>query len=183
MVPNESDKVERYVGGLPDSIQESVMASNPKMLQEAIELARGLMDQKVRAYAAKQADNKRRMDRSLRDNHAQQVPYKWQNVSRAYTTRPSEKNDYAGTLPLYNKGPTAAADQRTLTCFECGNQRYYRSECPRLKNQNYGNQTGNGEARGRVYALGGGESDQDPNNITDDINAYREIFLVLPSKT
>ncbi|GJY46159.1 reverse transcriptase domain-containing protein [Tanacetum coccineum] len=62
IVPDESDKVERYVGGLPDSIQGSVMASKPKMLQEAIELARSLMDQKVRAYASRQANNKRRMD-------------------------------------------------------------------------------------------------------------------------
>ncbi|GJX71983.1 hypothetical protein Tco_0309154 [Tanacetum coccineum] len=53
MVPDESDKVERYVGGLPDSIQWSVMASKPKMLQEAIELARSLMDQKVLVYAAR----------------------------------------------------------------------------------------------------------------------------------
>ncbi|GJU57021.1 reverse transcriptase domain-containing protein [Tanacetum coccineum] len=33
------DKVEKYTGGLPNSIQGSVMASKPKMLQEAIELA------------------------------------------------------------------------------------------------------------------------------------------------
>ncbi|GJR96575.1 reverse transcriptase domain-containing protein [Tanacetum coccineum] len=30
MVPDESDKVERYVGGLPDSIPKSVMVSRPK---------------------------------------------------------------------------------------------------------------------------------------------------------
>ncbi|GJR93086.1 hypothetical protein Tco_0265260 [Tanacetum coccineum] len=47
----------------------TVMASNPKILQEAIELARSLMDQKVRAYAARQADNKRRMENNPRDNH------------------------------------------------------------------------------------------------------------------
>ncbi|GJV54619.1 hypothetical protein Tco_1455624 [Tanacetum coccineum] len=43
MVPDESDKVEKYTGGLPNSIQGGVMASKPKMLQEAIELARSLM--------------------------------------------------------------------------------------------------------------------------------------------
>ncbi|GKA05987.1 reverse transcriptase domain-containing protein [Tanacetum coccineum] len=32
MVPDESDKVERYTGGLPDNIQGSVMASKPKIL-------------------------------------------------------------------------------------------------------------------------------------------------------
>nr|GFB21387.1 hypothetical protein [Tanacetum cinerariifolium] len=45
MVLDESDKVEKYTGGLPDSIQRSVMEFEPKMLQEAIELTRSLMDQ------------------------------------------------------------------------------------------------------------------------------------------
>nr|GEY11031.1 reverse transcriptase domain-containing protein [Tanacetum cinerariifolium] len=38
MFPEESDKIERYVGGLPDVIHESVVASRPKMMQEAIEM-------------------------------------------------------------------------------------------------------------------------------------------------
>ncbi|GKA93974.1 reverse transcriptase domain-containing protein [Tanacetum coccineum] len=38
------------------------------------------------------------------------------------------------------------------------------SDCPVLKNQGT-------EARGMVYALGGGETDQDINNMEDDINA------------
>ncbi|GJZ37748.1 reverse transcriptase domain-containing protein [Tanacetum coccineum] len=32
MVYEESDKVEKYVGGLPDSIQGNVMSAGPKML-------------------------------------------------------------------------------------------------------------------------------------------------------
>ncbi|GJU33984.1 hypothetical protein Tco_1182338 [Tanacetum coccineum] len=40
-------KVEKYTGRLPDSNQESVMASKLKLLQEAIELPRSLMDQKL----------------------------------------------------------------------------------------------------------------------------------------
>ncbi|GKA73436.1 reverse transcriptase domain-containing protein, partial [Tanacetum coccineum] len=103
MVLDVFKKVKRYAGGLPDSIQGSVMASKPKMLQEAIELARSLMDQKVLTYAARQADNKRRMDNNPRDNHAQQPPYKRQNVARAYTVGPGEKREYVGTLPLCNK--------------------------------------------------------------------------------
>nr|GFC89170.1 hypothetical protein [Tanacetum cinerariifolium] len=42
----ESDKVEKYVGGLPDMIHGSVVASKPKMMQEAIEIATELMDKK-----------------------------------------------------------------------------------------------------------------------------------------
>ncbi|GKE62232.1 reverse transcriptase domain-containing protein, partial [Tanacetum coccineum] len=52
------------------------------------------------------------------------------------------------------RNPTAANNQRTLTCFECGNQGHYKSDYPELKNQVRGNQSRNGEAHGRVYALG-----------------------------
>nr|GEV87752.1 hypothetical protein [Tanacetum cinerariifolium] len=34
MFPKESDKIERYIGGLPDMIHESVMASKPKTMQD-----------------------------------------------------------------------------------------------------------------------------------------------------
>ncbi|GKD91739.1 reverse transcriptase domain-containing protein [Tanacetum coccineum] len=78
MFPEESDEVEKYVGGLPDMIQGSVMASKPKTMQEAIELANDLMDQKVCAYAERQAENKRKFDNN---NQAQQKLPKRQNVA------------------------------------------------------------------------------------------------------
>ncbi|GJY33381.1 hypothetical protein Tco_0417850 [Tanacetum coccineum] len=49
--------------------------------------------------------------------------------------------------------------------------RHYKRDCPELKNRNHGNQVGDTEARGLMYALGGGEIDQDPNNMEVDINA------------
>ncbi|GJZ87966.1 putative reverse transcriptase domain-containing protein, partial [Tanacetum coccineum] len=48
------------------------------------------------------------------------------------------------------------------------------------ENQNRGNQAGNGEARGRAYALGGGEANQDPNIITGTFllnNHYASILF------
>ncbi|GJX29979.1 putative reverse transcriptase domain-containing protein [Tanacetum coccineum] len=51
MFPDESDKVEKYVGGLPDMIQRSMMTSKPKEMQDAIEFATELMDQKIRTLA------------------------------------------------------------------------------------------------------------------------------------
>nr|GFC39575.1 hypothetical protein [Tanacetum cinerariifolium] len=48
----------------------NVTLSKLTRLEEAIQIANSLMDQKVRAYAARQADNKRRMDNNPRDNHA-----------------------------------------------------------------------------------------------------------------
>nr|GFC90215.1 putative reverse transcriptase domain-containing protein [Tanacetum cinerariifolium] len=53
----ESDRVERYIGGLPDSIHGSVAASKPKTMQEATEIATGLMDKKIRTYAERSPTN------------------------------------------------------------------------------------------------------------------------------
>ncbi|GJR09563.1 reverse transcriptase domain-containing protein [Tanacetum coccineum] len=118
-------------------------------------------------------------------------------MARSYSVGSSEKKEYVGTLPLCNKckfhhnglctskyanckrvghltqecqSPATTNNQRTLTCYKCGNQGHYRSDCPELKNQNHENQAGGTEVRGMVYALGGGENDQDLDNMEDDIN-------------
>nr|GEZ06287.1 putative reverse transcriptase domain-containing protein [Tanacetum cinerariifolium] len=51
MFPEKIDKVERYVGGLPDMIHGSVMATKPKTMQDAIEFATELMDKKINTWA------------------------------------------------------------------------------------------------------------------------------------
>ncbi|GJW90045.1 hypothetical protein Tco_0167598 [Tanacetum coccineum] len=68
MFPEESDKIERYVGGLPDMIYRSVIASKPKTMQEAIEMTTELMDKKIRTFAERQTETKRKQD----DNQQQQ---------------------------------------------------------------------------------------------------------------
>ncbi|GJT27729.1 hypothetical protein Tco_0908004 [Tanacetum coccineum] len=195
MFPKESDEIEKYVGGLPDVIHGSVMASKPKTMQDAIEFATELMEKKFSNLAERQAKNKRKLDNN---NQAQQQPPKKQGVAIAYTARPGERKEYARTLPLCNKckfhhngqctvkcanckrvghltrdcrSPAATNNQRNPTCYECGNQGHYRSDCPELKNQNHGNQAGGTGARGMVHALGGGETNQDLNDMEDDINA------------
>ncbi|GJR66990.1 hypothetical protein Tco_0013055 [Tanacetum coccineum] len=97
------------------------------------------------------AENKRKLDNN---NQAQQQPPKKQGVAIAYTAGSGERKEYAGTLPLYNK-----------------NQGHYRSDCQELKNQNHGNPARGTRAQGIMHALGGGETDQDLNDIEDDINA------------
>ncbi|GJS66149.1 reverse transcriptase domain-containing protein [Tanacetum coccineum] len=61
--------------------------------------------------------------------------------------------------------------QSVAIAYTVRNQGHYRSECPELKDRNHGNQDEGTKARGMVYALGGGETNQDLNNIEDDINA------------
>ncbi|GJX57661.1 reverse transcriptase domain-containing protein [Tanacetum coccineum] len=150
--PEESDEIEKYVGGLPNMIYESVMASKPKIMQDAIEFATELMDKKIITLVERQAKNKRKLDNN---NQAQQQTPKKQGVAIAYTV---------GSAATTN-------NQRNLTCYECGNQGHCKSDCPELKNQNHGNQAGGTGARGMVHALGRGETNQDLNNIENDINA------------
>ncbi|GKF43969.1 hypothetical protein Tco_0130521, partial [Tanacetum coccineum] len=101
MFPKESDKIERYVGGFPDMIHESIVTSKPKTMQEAIEIATELMDKKIRTFAERQTENKRKQD----DNHQQpqQQQNKRQNTGRAYTAGSDEKKPYEGSKPLCAK--------------------------------------------------------------------------------
>nr|GEY98959.1 reverse transcriptase domain-containing protein [Tanacetum cinerariifolium] len=170
MVPEEEDQIERYVG------------------------ANSLMDQKLKGYAVKNVENKRRLE----------------NVARACTAGNNERKPYNGLLPLCNKcklhhegtctvrcgkcnkvghltqdckviNSTTSTqrgqvvNQRVVTCYECGRQGHYRSDCPKLKDQNRGNKARNkngvGKARGKTYVLGGG--DANPNS-----NVVRGTFLL-----
>ncbi|GKA99386.1 hypothetical protein Tco_0827323 [Tanacetum coccineum] len=51
MFLEESDKIKKYVGSLPDMIYESVVASKPKTMQEATEMAIEVMDKRIRSFA------------------------------------------------------------------------------------------------------------------------------------
>ncbi|GKC31751.1 reverse transcriptase domain-containing protein, partial [Tanacetum coccineum] len=184
-------------GGLPDNIQGNVIAAEPTKLQDAVRIANNLMDQKLKGYAMKNAENKRILE----------------NVARAYATGNNKRRPYNGPLALCNKcklhheGPCIVrcgkcnkvrhltqdckvtnsatstqrgqiVNQRVLTCFECGRQGHYRSDCLKLKDQNRGNKTRNkngvGEVRGKAYVLGGG--DANPNsNVVKDVSYAAEL--------
>nr|GFD48807.1 hypothetical protein [Tanacetum cinerariifolium] len=48
---------------------------------------------------------------------------------------------------------------------------HYRRDCPKRKNQNHENQIKSTQAHGMVHAFGAGETEQDLNNIEDEIKA------------
>ncbi|GJU18437.1 putative reverse transcriptase domain-containing protein [Tanacetum coccineum] len=82
-VANDTEKVDKYTSGLPDNIYGNVKSSRPKTLDETIKLANDLIDQKLRTYAERHSDNKRKADDSSRNNHGhQQQPFKRQNVAK-----------------------------------------------------------------------------------------------------
>ncbi|GJR79400.1 putative reverse transcriptase domain-containing protein [Tanacetum coccineum] len=106
MFPEETDKIERYVGGMPDSIYSSVVASKPKTMQEAIEMATDLMDRRINTLAERQTENKRKFEDAPRNNQTQQ-PNKRQNTGRAYAAGNGDGRPTVGAGPRLQTTTTA----------------------------------------------------------------------------
>nr|GEX99549.1 hypothetical protein [Tanacetum cinerariifolium] len=118
-ITNESEKIDKYISGLPDSIYGNVKSSIPRTLDETIELINDLMDQKLRIYA-KRADNKRKTDDTSRNNHGhQQQPFKKQNVAKVYNIGTGERKPYEGSLPKCTKFQRHHNGSCTQKCHKC----------------------------------------------------------------
>ncbi|GJT26765.1 putative reverse transcriptase domain-containing protein [Tanacetum coccineum] len=151
MFPEESDKIEKY---------------------DTIEFATELMDKKIRTFAKRQSENKRKQD----DNQQQQHN-KRQNTRRVYAAGYGEKKPYGGSKPLCSKCNYHHDGQCAPKCHKCNRvghlARDYRStghfkrDCPKLKNNNRGNQGRNGNAPAKVYAVGRAGTNPNLNIVTD----------------
>ncbi|GKG07516.1 hypothetical protein Tco_0330485, partial [Tanacetum coccineum] len=97
MFPKVVDRIEKYIGGLPDMILGSVKASMPKTMQEAIEFTTELMDEKTHADAESQAEKKRKYYDLSKNNQNQQQQNNRQNKGHAYTAGNSDRKPYAGS--------------------------------------------------------------------------------------
>nr|GEX58569.1 reverse transcriptase domain-containing protein [Tanacetum cinerariifolium] len=80
--------------------------------------------------------------------------------------------NYRTPVPATTQRPLVANQKPAVTCFGCGAQGRFKSKCPRLKNQNRGNQKGKkGKAR------------EESNVVIKNANAQGEIFHALHSET
>nr|GEV86120.1 reverse transcriptase domain-containing protein [Tanacetum cinerariifolium] len=142
MFPEESNEIERYVGGLPKMIRGNVTSYETKSMQKAIESANEQMDQKLIRIADRQAENKRKFENTSRNQQNQQPFKRNNNVVQAYAAGSGEK-PYRGIKPLSratninnnnnnnNNQRATVAYQGVPTCFECGAQGHYKKNCPR----------------------------------------------------
>ncbi|GJW20423.1 putative reverse transcriptase domain-containing protein [Tanacetum coccineum] len=144
-VANETEKVDKYISGLPDNIYGNVKSARPKTLDETIELANDLMDQKLHTYAEK-SDNKRKADDSSGNNHGHhQQPFKKQNVAKVYNMGTSEKKPYRGNLPKCTKCHFHHNGSCIQKCHKCNKVGHFARDCRSTGNTNVANtQKGNG---------------------------------------
>ncbi|GKC81503.1 reverse transcriptase domain-containing protein [Tanacetum coccineum] len=136
------------------------------------------VNKKISTISECQAENKRKLSNTSKNNQNQQQPKKRQNTGKDYTAGHGEKKYYGG--PRAIGGPTndnttnnqrGTGTSQKVNCYECGNQGHYKRDCPERKNQSHKNQIGGTRAHGVVHTLRGEETDQDPNNIKDEIKA------------
>ncbi|GJZ42470.1 putative reverse transcriptase domain-containing protein [Tanacetum coccineum] len=152
MFPEESDVVEKYVGGFPGMIHGSVKASKPKTMQEAIEFATKLMDKKILTITERQAENKRK-------------------------NRTKESNLCApnATITMMGRVLPSALTAKGLVIWPG----HFRSDCPKLKNRNQGNQVGNGNVVARAYVMGTAGTNPNSNVITGTFLLNNRYALIL----
>ncbi|GKD88412.1 reverse transcriptase domain-containing protein [Tanacetum coccineum] len=166
MVPEEEDRVEKFIGGLPDNIQGNVIAAEPTRLQDDVRIANHLMDKKLKGYAVRNTENKRRLDNNYRDNRGCRLHYEGQCTMKGNNCKKvgHMTRDCKAVIAITTQG-TTWPNQRVITCFECGAQGHYRKYCPKVKNQNRGNKARVPDARGKAYVLGGGDANPGSNTV------------------
>nr|GEY39673.1 putative reverse transcriptase domain-containing protein [Tanacetum cinerariifolium] len=180
MVPDEEDKVERFIRGLPDNIQGNVIAANPARLQDDICIANQLMDKKLQGYVARSTKNKRRMESNPRDYQENVKEENLHGMNKDFETRPDgilciEKQSW---VPHFG-------GLRDLIMHESHKSK---KDCPKLRNQNRGNQTrnktgnktGGNEVTARAYAIGGGGTNPNSNVVTGTFllnNCYASMLF------
>nr|GEV32220.1 hypothetical protein [Tanacetum cinerariifolium] len=172
MFPEEAEKVERYIGGLSDMIHDSVKASKPQSMQEAIEFATEMMDKKMLTHYG----GIKPLCPKCNYHHDGPCTQKCTNCRKTghwthdCKSRPTANN---------NNQRAQGANARGITCFECGVQGHYKSECPMLKNGNQENRAENGNDVARAYALGTAGTNPNSNVVTGTFLLNNSYALVL----
>ncbi|GJX96647.1 putative reverse transcriptase domain-containing protein [Tanacetum coccineum] len=179
-VANETEKVDKYISGLPDNIYGNVKSARPKTLDEAIELANDLMDQKLRTYAESLTTKGRLMIHPKTTMVTNNNPSRgrmsprstiWGLVRRirhfASDCRSSGNTNGANTQKGNRENPKGNG------LFECGAPGHFKRDCPKLKNKD----GENGNAQGWVYAVGNAEKKGNASGNPDS-NFVTGMFLL-----
>nr|GEV04909.1 hypothetical protein [Tanacetum cinerariifolium] len=180
MFLEESDKIERYIGGLPDMNQGSVMASNPKTMQDNQQ--QNKKQNTGRAYTARSSEKKPyRGSKSLCSkcnyHHDGQCALKCDKCNRVGHLACDCRSVVSANTANNQRGTRA---RQKPTCFECGAQGHFKRKCPKLKSNNQGNPSRNSNAPAKVYAVGHAETNPDSIIVMSTLllnNSYASILI------
>ncbi|GKC50557.1 reverse transcriptase domain-containing protein [Tanacetum coccineum] len=134
--------IKKYVGGLPDMIHGSVVASKPKIMQDAVEIATELTDKKIRTFYERQTKSKREFEdtsRNTQNQQQQQQQNKRQNTGQAYTAGSGEKKPYGGSKSLCAKCNYHHYGPCTPKCHKCNKVGHFARDCRSTANANNAN--------------------------------------------
>ncbi|GJR93534.1 putative reverse transcriptase domain-containing protein [Tanacetum coccineum] len=119
-----------------DMIHGSIVASKPKTMQDAVEIATELIDKKIRTFVVCQIESKRKFEDTSRNTQNQQQ----QQQNKRSTANANNANNQKGT-----------GSGQKPTCYECGVQGHKRN-VQSLKTTHRGNQVWSGMLQPRWYA-------------------------------
>ncbi|GKE30423.1 reverse transcriptase domain-containing protein, partial [Tanacetum coccineum] len=200
MVPKEEDRVEKFIGGLQDAIWIANNLMDQKLKGYVVRNAKNKRrfdsnqsDNRVQQPPVKRQDMGRAYTVGSNEKKGYSEPFPYCNKCRLHHVgQCTVKYGHCKKVRHMTRDCKAAvtattqralvANQQVVTCYECGEKGYYRSDYPKLKNRNYGNKNGTNEARGRAYALGGGEANLNSNVVTGTFllnNRYASILFDL----
>nr|GEV13672.1 hypothetical protein [Tanacetum cinerariifolium] len=181
-VADETEKIDKYVSGLPDNIYGSVKASKPKTLDETIELANDLMDHKLRTYVERQVYN---MGTGERKPYSGNLPkctkchFHHNGPCTQKCHKCNKVGHFARDCRSSKKTTVANAQRKNGTnpkgngCFECGATRNFKRDCPKLKNTDVGKVNAPGWVYAVMNAEKRGNASRDP-----DFNVVMGTFLL-----
>ncbi|GJZ22370.1 putative reverse transcriptase domain-containing protein [Tanacetum coccineum] len=171
MVSKEEDKVEKYIGGLLDSIQGNMIVAEPNVNGQNVAMTYtvGNNVEKKGYVGALPYYNKCRL------HHEGPCTVKYGNCKRVGHMTRDCRTAVAATsqrAPIENEKENA--------CYECGRHGHYRNECPKLITQNRGNKIGNktrnNKATAKAYATMLFDSGADRSFVSTTFSALLDVI-------
>nr|GEY39647.1 hypothetical protein [Tanacetum cinerariifolium] len=156
---NEIEKIDKYVSRLPDNIYEKRQTNNKRKADDSFRNNHGHQQQPLKRQNIAKLYN---MGTGKKKPYSENLPkchfhhngpctqkcHKCNKVGHFARDRRS-----AGNANVANAQRKNEANPKGNGCFECGDPRHFKRDCPKLKNKDGGNVN----AQGWVYAVGNAE--------------------------